>query len=129
MSRFLADLQRILNYPLLRLGESQFTANDIIKLLVLLVAVLLAEYSLRRHFVTRVLKRTRLDPSLQFAVAKIGGYIFILLGFYVSLQVVGINLTSLAVVAGAVGVGIGFGLQNVINNFVSGLNTPTTSTI
>src|SRR5580765_4638187 len=81
MSRFLADLQRILNYPLLRLGESQFTANDIIKLLVLLVAVLLAEYSLRRHFVTRVLKRTRLDPSLQFAVAKIAVTSSSFLGF------------------------------------------------
>ena len=121
MSRFLADLQKIMDYPLLRLGQSQFTAFDIIKLLILLSGVLLAEYSLRRHFVTRVLRRTRLDASLQFAVAKIGGYLFIVLGFYISLQVVGINLTSLAVVAGAIGVGIGFGLQNVINNFVSGL--------
>src|SRR5438552_12613486 len=121
MSRFLADFHKIMDYPFLRLGQSQFTASDIIKLLVLLAVVLLAEYSLRRHFVTRVLRRTRLDPSLQFAVAKIGGYVFIVLGFYISLQVVGINLTSLAVVAGAIGVGIGFGLQNVINNFVSGL--------
>ena len=121
MSRFLADLHSIMDYPLVRLGQSQFTAFDIIKLLVLLGGVLLAEYSLRRYFVTRVLKRTRLDPPLQFAVAKIGGYLFIALGFYISLQVVGINLTSLAVVAGAIGVAVGFGLQNVISNFVSGL--------
>lgn len=69
----------------------------------------------------RVLQRTRLQASLQFALARISGYAFIALGFYVSLQLVGVNLTSLAVVAGAVGVGLGFGLQNIVHNFVSGL--------
>ena len=49
------------------------------------------------------------------------GYPFIALGIYIALQLVGINFTSLAFVAGAVGVGIGFGLQNIVNNFVSGL--------
>jgi small-conductance mechanosensitive channel len=67
------------------------------------------------------LQRTRLQASLQFALARISGYAFIALGFYVSLQLVGVNLTSLAVVAGAVGVGLGFGLQNIVHNFVSGL--------
>jgi small-conductance mechanosensitive channel len=58
---------------------------------------------------------------MQYAVSKIGGYIFIVIGFYVALKLVGIDLSSLAVVAGAIGVGLGFGLQNVISNFVSGL--------
>jgi small-conductance mechanosensitive channel len=87
----------------------------------MLVMVVVVEFLLRRYFVRRILQRTRLDPPVQFAIARIGGYTFIALGFYISLQVVGLNLTSLAVVAGALGVGIGFGLQNIVHNFVSGL--------
>jgi small-conductance mechanosensitive channel len=58
---------------------------------------------------------------LQYAVGKIAGYLFMTVGFYVALKLVGIDLSSLAVVAGAIGVGLGFGLQDIINNFVSGL--------
>jgi small-conductance mechanosensitive channel len=83
--------------------------------------VLGLEVALRRYFVRRLLQRTRFEPPLQFAIARIGGYAFIALGFYIALQMVGLNLTSLAVVAGAVGVGIGFGMQNIVHNFVSGL--------
>ena len=76
---------------------------------------------MRRFFLKRVLTRTKFDASLQYAIARISGYLFILLGFYIALTAVGLNLSSLAVVAGAVGIGIGFGLQNVIHNFVSGV--------
>lgn len=115
------SLERVLNYRLLKLGESFLTVSGLLELLILLALVLLAEWLLRRYVVRRALERTRLDPSLKFAVARMSGYAFIALGFYISLQIVGINLTSLAVVAGAVGVGLGFGLQNIVHNFVSGL--------
>jgi small-conductance mechanosensitive channel len=49
------------------------------------------------------------------------GYALLALGFFISLQMVGVNLTSLSFLAGAVGVGFGFGLQNIISNFISGL--------
>jgi small-conductance mechanosensitive channel len=62
-----------------------------------------------------------LEPALQFAVGRIIGYTIMVLGFYIACIMVGINLSSLAVLAGAVGVGLGFGLQNIISNFVSGL--------
>jgi hypothetical protein len=69
----------------------------------------------------RLLHRTRLTPSLQFAITRLTGYAFIALGCYVALQLVGINLTSLAVIGGAIGIGLAFGLQNIVHNFVSGL--------
>ena len=121
MNSFFHSLREILDYRLIKLGDSYLTVWGLLELFVLLGLLLLAESLLRRHFFRRLLQRTRLDPPLQFAIAKISGYAFIALGFYIALQVVGLNLTSLAVVAGAVGVGIGFGLQNIVHNFVSGL--------
>ena len=110
-----------MDYPLITLGDSSVTLAAILKLLLLFALVMVAEYLLRRFFTRRVLKRTPLDPSLQYAIARITGYLFILIGFYVALMTVGVPLGSLAVVAGAIGVGIGFGLQNIVNNFVSGI--------
>jgi small-conductance mechanosensitive channel len=121
MNEFSQSLREILGYRLFKLGDTYLTVSGLIQLVVLLGLVLVLELALRRYFIKRLLQRTRLDPPLQFAIAKIGGYAFIGLGFYVALQMVGLNLTSLAVVAGAVGVGIGFGLQNIVHNFVSGL--------
>ncbi|MDD3179279.1 MAG: mechanosensitive ion channel [Opitutaceae bacterium] len=60
-------------------------------------------------------------PGLQFAIAKFFSYVFVTLGFYIALLVNGVDLSSLAVIAGALGVGLGFGLQNIVSNIVSGL--------
>ncbi len=114
-------LRQALTYPLLKLGGNTVTLAGIVELMVLVAVVLVAERIIRRQLITRVLRRTRLDLPLQYAIGRIAGYLFIALGLYITLQLVGINLTSLAFVAGAVGVGIGFGLQNIVNNFVSGI--------
>jgi len=118
---FFHVVQDVFAYPLFSLGERNLTVALICKLLLLFALVLVTEYVLRRFFTKRLLNRTKLDAPLQYAIARISGYLFILLGFYVALTAVGLNLSSLAVVAGAVGVGIGFGLQNIIHNFVSGI--------
>ncbi len=121
MESFLAGLRTLLGFPLFTLGEATLTLGLILKLLLLFALVLAAEYVLRRYLTLRVLKRTPLDGPVQYAIARISGYLFILLGFYIALTAVGLNLNSLAVVAGAIGVGIGFGLQNIVHNFVSGI--------
>ena len=108
-------------YPLLDLGRTRVTPAGLLTLLALLALVVAAERRVRRHVVARVLRRTRMDPALQYTIGQIAGYAFVALGGYVALQVVGIDLTSLAVIAGAVGVGVGFGLQHVVSNFVSGV--------
>jgi small-conductance mechanosensitive channel len=119
--RLLNDLARIFSYPLFKLGDSQLTLASLVTFVCVVVAVFVCERLLRRRLVRRFLQRTHLHPSLQYGISKIGGYLFILLGFYIALKVVGIDLSSLAVVAGAIGVGLGFGLQNILSNFVSGL--------
>jgi small-conductance mechanosensitive channel len=118
---FWSHVQNALNYPLVTLGDGKLTLNGVIKLLVLLALVLAAERLLRRLVIRRVLRHTHFDPSLQYGVSRMVGYGFIALGFFIALKLVGLDLSSLAVIAGAVGIGVGFGLQNIISNFVSGL--------
>jgi small-conductance mechanosensitive channel len=110
-----------LKRPILDIGDSAVTALSLVKIGFWLVLVLALNILARRLLVSRLLRRTHLDPGLQFAITRISGYVFVTLGFYVALVVSGIDLSSLAVIAGALGVGIGFGLQNIVSNFVSGL--------
>jgi small-conductance mechanosensitive channel len=118
---FLTLAYRVLNYPLLTLGKGELTLGVIIKLVALCALVVIGERLLRHKFTMKVLKRTAFDAALQYAIARISGYVILLVGFYVALTAVGLNLSSLAVVAGAIGIGIGFGLQNIIQNFIAGI--------
>ena len=75
----------------------------------------------RRLVQNRVLSRTSIDPGLQYALEVGTGYLVFVFGLIVGLQSIGLNLSSLAFLTGIIGVGVGFGLQNIVNNFVSGL--------
>ena len=116
-----ADLGPWLRYPLFHLGDATITVFAVAKILIWITAILFAHALIRRVLLERLLARTHFDPGLRFAITKMFGYIFLTLGFYVALTVNGVDLSSLAVVAGALGIGIGFGLQNIVANFVSGL--------
>src|SRR5262249_7308801 len=98
-----------------------FTLGHLVELIFLLAAVWIAEMIFRRVFLARVLRRSGLRPSVQFAITKITRYTILALGTYLSLEAVEINLNSLAFLVGALGVGVGFGLQNIVSNFISGL--------
>jgi small-conductance mechanosensitive channel len=121
LNRFWDNVQNALNYPLMKLGDGDMTLNGILKLLVLMVLVLVAERYLRRLLRRRVLARTHLSPDLQYAVSRFVGYCFITVGLILALKVVHLDLGALTVIIGALGIGVGFGLQNIISNFVSGI--------
>ena len=102
-------------------GADTVTIGGILLLVFLFASVIIVERLLQRLLIRRFLSKTRLQPSLQYGLSRIFGYTLIAIGFYVAFQAVGFDLSSLAIVAASVGVGVGFGLQNIINNFVSGI--------
>ena len=69
----------------------------------------------------RVLTATRLDKGVQDSIRTGAGYFGYILAAGFALSAAGVNFSNLAIIAGALGVGIGFGLQSIVNNFVSGL--------
>jgi small-conductance mechanosensitive channel len=69
----------------------------------------------------KLLSKSKTDLGVRIAVGTIVRYIILVIGFVIALQTVGIDLSTLTILAGALGVGIGFGLQNITNNFVSGI--------
>ena len=93
----------------------------LLRLVVMLVAVFWAVSSFKRFLIDRYLRRMGMDRALEYAIAQICGYFALVLGIFIVLQNAGIDLSALTIFAGAVGVGVGFGLQNVTSNFISGL--------
>lgn len=68
-----------------------------------------------------VYPRVPLERGLPYAISTLLNYTILLIGFFLAVGAAGFDLTKFTILAGAFGVGIGFGLQNIINNFVSGL--------
>jgi small-conductance mechanosensitive channel len=118
---YLEPFLNILNYRIFTIGETGITPLSIISLIFLTFLLFYLSNKLKSLLVDRVLGRTHLDLGARLAVGTIVRYFLLLVGFLVILQTVGINLTTLNVLAGAVGIGVGFGLQNVASNFISGL--------
>jgi small-conductance mechanosensitive channel len=116
-----SELQTWWSEPLFTLGEQSFSPLGIVKLLVFFVLLAWTSRLMRRWLSRRALPRFHVEPGAAFAIANLTSYAFVVLGVMVGLQTAGINLSSFAVILGALGVGIGFGLQTIASNFVSGL--------
>jgi small-conductance mechanosensitive channel len=94
---------------------------QIFLLIALLIAVFWFSSRTKRFLFNRFLVNSGLDRSLQYAIAQIVSNLVLVVGIFVVLENTGIHLGALTVFAGAVGVGVGFGLQNIASNFISGL--------
>lgn len=111
----------VLTHPLVAIGKVQLTLMGIGKGVIVFLLFLYISRLLRLFLSDYFFPRTTLDSGVRNAVLTLSHYTFIVIGAIVALTATGIDLTALAVFAGALGVGIGFGLQNIANNFISGL--------
>jgi len=94
---------------------------QIFLLIALLIAVFWISSRTKRFLFDRLLTKSGLDRALQYAISQIVSNVVLIVGIIIVLENTGIHLGALAVFAGAVGVGVGFGLQNITSNFISGL--------
>ncbi len=94
---------------------------QIFLLVALLVGVFWASSRTKRVLFNRFLVNSGLNRSLQYAISQIASNAVLVIGIIIVLENTGIHLGALTVFAGAVGVGVGFGLQNIASNFISGL--------
>jgi len=94
---------------------------QIFLLIGLLILVFWISSRTKRFLFNRLLANSGLDRSLQYAISQIVANAVLVIGIFIVLDNTGIHLGALTVFAGAVGVGIGFGLQNIASNFISGL--------
>lgn len=107
--------------PLLTLGGTGISPYSLATSLALGWAVLTGSQIVSRWVAERALSQSHVDEGLRYAIRRIIYYVLMVLGMMAVLQTLGIQMGSLTVLVGALGVGIGFGLQNIVNNFVSGL--------
>ncbi|HUU13302.1 MAG TPA: mechanosensitive ion channel domain-containing protein [Terriglobia bacterium] len=121
LDRLGLDVQRAFTRPFFHLGGLGIAPVFLLKSICFLLILVLVARAAREFVRTRVVARTSLDLGQQDAAARITGYLVFLLGLAIGLQSAGVNLSSLVVVGGAVSIGVGFGLQTIANNFVSGL--------
>ncbi len=110
-----------LRAPLFTMGEESYSALDVLVLAALLFGVWLAAGGLVRALRALVLRPAGLEAGPQETISVLVRYLGTFVGAAVVLQAWGVDLRSIAILASVVGVGIGFGLQNIANNFVSGI--------
>ncbi len=106
---------------LFSVGETPVTGGDILRVVLILTIAWLLSRGVR-HAIGRVSSgESSGTQASMYTVGRLTHYAIIILGFVIALSSIGLNFTNLALVAGALSVGIGFGLQSIVNNFVSGL--------
>jgi small-conductance mechanosensitive channel len=116
-----SDFLKAMSRPYVNIGDLPITPVFLIKTFVFFFLLRMVSGVTRRVMEHRVLVRTSLNAGQQYAFAQITAYLVFLFGLLIGLQWAGVNLSSLVILGGAIGIGVGFGLQNIANNFVSGI--------
>ncbi|MDH4236514.1 MAG: mechanosensitive ion channel [Nitrospira sp.] len=120
LGQILSRIKEMLDIPLFSAGNAPITIWNLVSLVILTLLLFSITGRLKKWIVTQLLARSNVDLGVRLAIGAIIRYIVVSVGLIVIFQAAGIDLSTLTIVAGALGVGVGFGLQNITNNLVSG---------
>jgi small-conductance mechanosensitive channel len=105
----------------LTIGERHFSIGLMLAAGVVLYGAFLFSWSIQSLMLDGVILSRKMQQGVRISMARLVHYAVILVGFLVTLSVLGFDFTNIAIIGGALGVGIGFGMQTIVNNFVCGL--------
>lgn len=114
-------INELSDYHLFDIGGTPVTLAGIIKMLFILGLAVGVSWLIRYLLARGIRRRQAAQSPAFYALGRILHYIIVMAGIFAALGSIGIDFTSFALIAGALSVGIGFGLQAIVNNFVSGL--------
>jgi small-conductance mechanosensitive channel len=114
-------LESIMHFELFRINDTPVTPMSFLMFGLVVLLFYVVSRFLSRGVLRRLLDRTKIDTGTRYTMVRISHYLLMIIGTIFAFQFVGIDLSGLAVIFGLLSVGIGFGLQNVTSNFVSGL--------
>ncbi|HDS15724.1 MAG TPA: mechanosensitive ion channel [Proteobacteria bacterium] len=115
------SLQNILYYPLFSFGTSTIDLLTILKIVFLFFFGIVSLRLLRRKIAKLLEKKAAMSIGAVNSITTLGYYASLLIGSIIILSSAGLDLSQLSLILGALGVGIGFGLQTITNNFISGI--------
>src|SRR5262249_39842164 len=119
--RLVGVIADTLNYPIIATQPRPITVVTLLCVALFLIAALWVSHRLQAMLRRRVLTRLGLEPGLEFSILRFVHYAVLAFALLLALETLHVDLTGLAVVAGIQSVGIGFGLQNLASNFISGM--------
>jgi small-conductance mechanosensitive channel len=105
----------------IRFGEITISAADVLAFVLAVWASFLVSRLIRFILDEEVFPHARLKRGIPYAISRTVHYLILVAGFFVAMAALGLDMTKFTILAGAFTVGVGFGLQNIFNNFVSGL--------
>ena len=121
LKEILNSIKEFLDIPLVEVGQTHLILWSVLYIIIFLILLFYVTAKLRNLIVDRLLAGSSVEIGVRQAVGSIIRYIVIAIGLVIILQTAGIDVSSLTILAGALGIGVGFGLQNITNNLVSGI--------
>ncbi len=118
---FTQEAWDVFTTPVLHLGNSEISLGTIIYFILAFILLSHLSKRFRNLLVNKILFRANFEIGTRNSIGTISRFMVLLIGSILIVQSAGIDLSTLSLLAGALGVGIGFGLQNITNNFISGI--------
>lgn len=117
----ISDILQVFNKPIFKIGESEINIGTIIVFFLSFYILIFSSKKIRNLLLFKILAKSNLKKSFRETIANSVRVFILLIGTIIIIQAVGIDLSALSLLAGALGVGIGFGFQKVTDNLISGL--------